>query len=108
MAAVYLASHERLRHPVALTVLAPDPDRDAPVRARIIREARAAAAVGHPHILPLYEAGEADGTVFLAMRYARGGDARSLAGRSGRYRPGTPGGSSARSPRRSTPRTPMA
>ena len=88
MAAVYLASHERLRHPVALTVLAPDPDRDAPVRARIIREARAAAAVGHPHILPLYEAGEADGTVFLAMRYARGGDARSLAGRLGPLPPG--------------------
>jgi Protein kinase domain len=68
---------------VALKVLTPDPDRDPPVRARIIREAQAAAAVGHPHILRVYEAGEADGTVYLAMRYARGGDARSLLARLG-------------------------
>jgi serine/threonine-protein kinase len=88
MAAVYLASDERLRRPVALKVLTPDPDRDPPVRARIIREAQAAAAVGHPHILPVYEAGEADGTVYLAMRYARGGDARSLIARLGPLPPG--------------------
>jgi len=88
MAAVYLASDERLRRPVALKVLTPDPDRDPPVRARIIREAQAAAAVGHPHILPVYEAGEADGTVYVAMRYARGGDARSLVARLGPLPPG--------------------
>jgi serine/threonine protein kinase len=88
MAAVYLASDERTRRPVALKVLAADPDRDAGVRARIIREARASAAVGHRHILPVYEAGEAHGTVYVAMRYARGGDARSLIGRLGPLPPG--------------------
>jgi serine/threonine protein kinase len=88
MAAVYLATDERLHRPVALKVLAPDSDRDPAVRARILREARAAATIGHPHILPVYAADEADGTVYMVMRYARGGDARSLVGRLGPLPPG--------------------
>jgi len=87
-AAVYLALDKRLRRQVAVKVLAPDPDRDAAVRTRMIREARAAAAVDHPHILPVYEADEADETVYVAMRYARGGDARSLLSRLGPLPPG--------------------
>ena len=69
-------------------MLAPDPDRDAAVRTRMIRESRAAAALDHPHILPVFEADEADGTVYVAMRYARGGDARSLLSRLGPLPPG--------------------
>jgi serine/threonine protein kinase len=88
MAAVYLATDERLHRPVALKVLTPDSDRDPAVRARILREARAAATIGHPHILPVYAADEADGTVYMVMRYARGGDARSLIGRLGPLPPG--------------------
>jgi len=88
MAAVYLAADERLRRPVALKVLAPDSDRDPAVRARILREARTAATIGHPHILPVYAADEADGTVYMVMRYVRGGDARSLIGRLGPLPPG--------------------
>ena len=42
----------------------------------------------HPHILPVYEADEADGTVYVAMRYARGGNARSLLSRLGPLPPG--------------------
>ena len=87
-AAVYLALDKRSRRQVAVKVLVPDPDRDAAVRTRMIRDARAAAAVDHPHILPVYEAGEADGTVYVAMRYARGGDARSLLSRLGPLPPG--------------------
>jgi serine/threonine-protein kinase len=49
----------------------------------MIRESQAAAAVGHPHIIPVYEAGEADGIVYVAMRYIRGEDARSLLNRLG-------------------------
>ena len=86
-------------------MLAPDPGRDAAVRAGMISESRAAAAVDHPHILPVYEAGEADGTVYVAMRYARGGDARALSAGSGRFLPAMPGASSRRSRRRSMPRT---
>jgi Protein kinase domain len=88
MAVVYLASDGRTHRPVALKVLEPDPDRDAAVRARIIREARTATALGHPHVLPVYRADEADRTVYLAMRYARGGDAGSLVGRLGPLPPG--------------------
>ena len=69
-------------------MLAPDPDRDAAVRTGMIRESQAAVALNHPHILPVFEAGEADETVYVAMRYARGGDARSLLSRLGPLPPG--------------------
>jgi Protein kinase domain len=83
MAVVYRAVDERMHRLVALKVLAPEPAGDAAFRAKVIGESRAAAQVGHPHILPVYEAGEAHGTVFVAMRYAAGGDARSLLSRLG-------------------------
>jgi serine/threonine-protein kinase len=82
-AAVYLAEDERLHRQVALKVLAPELARDAAFRTRMIRESRAAAAVDHPHIIPVYEADEASGTLYVAMRYVRGGDARSLLNRLG-------------------------
>jgi serine/threonine-protein kinase len=82
-AAVYLAEDERLHRQVALKVLAPELARDAAFRTRMIRESRAAAAVDHPHILPVYEADEASGTLYVAMRYVRGGNARSLLHRLG-------------------------
>jgi serine/threonine protein kinase len=82
-AAVFHAQDERLHRQVALKVLVPELARDAAFRARMIRESQAAAAVGHPHIIPVYEAGEADGIVYVAMRYVRGEDARSLLNRLG-------------------------
>ena len=82
-AAVYLAQNKRLHRRVALKVLAPDLARDTAFRTRVIRESRAAAAVDHPHIVPVYEADEASGTLYVAMRYVRGGDARSLLNRLG-------------------------
>jgi hypothetical protein len=39
--------------------------------------------VGDPHIIPVFEAGEADGVLFIAMRYVRGGDVRLLLTESG-------------------------
>ena len=77
-AAVYLAQDEHLRRPVALKVLAPELARDAAFSDQVIRESRAVAAVHHPHVLPVYDAGQASGTLYVAMRYARGGSARSL------------------------------
>jgi serine/threonine-protein kinase len=82
-AAVYLARDEGLHYQVAVKVLAPDPARDTAFASTFIREARAAAALEHPHIIPVYDAGEEDGTPYVVMRYARGGDARSLLRRSG-------------------------
>ncbi len=81
--AVYLARDGRLGRKVALKVVAPELADDAAFRARFPGEPRAAAAIGHPNIIPVYEAGEASGTLYLAMRYVAGGDARSLVSRLG-------------------------
>jgi serine/threonine-protein kinase len=83
MATVYLARDEGLHYQVAVKVLAPDPARDTAFAGTFVRESRAAAALDHPHIIPVYDAGEEDGTPYVVMRYARGGDARSLLRRSG-------------------------
>jgi hypothetical protein len=83
MAEVFLARDERLGRMVALKVLAPALGMDQGFRQRFIRESRAAAAVDDPHIVPVYEAGEADGVLFIAMRYVPGGDARTLVHREG-------------------------
>ncbi len=69
---------ERLGRPVALKVLSARFTADNAFRVRFINESRAAANVEHPNIIPIYEAGEATGMLFIAMRYVRGGDARSL------------------------------
>jgi serine/threonine-protein kinase len=68
MAVVFRARDERLGRPVALKVLAPGLAADADFRRRFLRESWAAAAVDDPHIIPVYEAGEAGGVLFIAMR----------------------------------------
>ena len=80
-AVVYLAQDERLRRRVALKVMTPELASDAGFRTRMITESRAAAALGHPHIVPVFEADETDGTLYVAMRYMTGGDGRALLGR---------------------------
>ena len=64
-------------------MLAPDPARGIAFADGLIHEARTAAALEHPHIIPVYDADEEDGTPYIVMRYARGGDARSLIRRRG-------------------------
>jgi len=83
MAAVYRARDERLGRVVALKLLAGD----ELVRKRFVREARAVAAVDHPHIIPVYEAGQAEGVLFIAMRFVAGDDLRVVVGREGALRP---------------------
>lgn len=79
MAVVFRAHDERLDRSVALKILSPALSADEAFRQRFIRESRAAAAVDHPHIVPIYEAGEAAGLLFIAMRFVGGGDVGSLA-----------------------------
>ena len=57
-------------------------------RRRFIAESRAAAAVDDPHIIPVYEAGEAAGVLFIAMRFVTGGDLRQVLEREGPLAPG--------------------
>jgi serine/threonine-protein kinase len=82
-AVVYLAQDERLQRRVALKVMMPELARDTGFRTRMISESRTAAALGHPHIVPVFQADEADGTLYAAMRYVTGGDGRSLLSRHG-------------------------
>jgi tRNA A-37 threonylcarbamoyl transferase component Bud32 len=71
---VYLAEHLRLGRRAALKVLAPQLAHDEAFRERFIRESRTAAGLDHPNIVPVYDAGEADGVLYLAMRYVQGDD----------------------------------
>jgi len=83
MAVVYRAYDDHLDRRVALKVLAPDLARDEEFRARFIQESRIAAATEHPNIMPVFSAGEADGVLYIAMRYIPDGDVRSLIDRVG-------------------------
>ncbi|MDP9223519.1 MAG: protein kinase [Actinomycetota bacterium] len=74
MGAVYRAEDLRLRRRVALKILAADLAEDNRFRERFIRESQLAAAIDHPNIIPIYEAGEAEGALFIAMRYVAGSD----------------------------------
>ena len=87
MAVVFRARDERLGRLVALKILAPALASDPGFRRRFIAESRAAAAVDDPHIIPIYEAGEADGALFIAMRFVGGGDLRGVLDREGALAP---------------------
>src|SRR5438034_6816021 len=77
MGVVYRATELGLDRPVALKLIAPELAGDAAFRERFLREARLAASIDHPGILPVYAAGEADGEVYLATRYVAGTDLRA-------------------------------
>ena len=86
-AAVFRARDERLGRVVALKLLSAELTEDEGFRKRFLREARAVAAVDHPHIIPVYEAGEADGVLFIAMRFVAGSDLRVVVGQEGGLSP---------------------
>ena len=67
----------------ALRRLADDPG----FRERLLRESRLAASLDHPNVVPVYEAGEADGRLFIAMRYVDGTDLKALLRRQGALDP---------------------
>src|SRR3954470_3134731 len=76
MGLVYRATDVRLDRPVALKVLSPELSEDQRFRERFVRESRLAAAVDHPHVIPVYEADDWNGLLYLAMRFVRGWPAR--------------------------------
>ena len=105
MAVVFRARDERLDRLVALKILAPTVAADPGFRRRFMAESRAAAAVDDPHIIPVYEAGQAGGVLFIAMRFVRGGDLRGVLEREGPLAPGRAADFFPRWPRRWMPRT---
>ncbi len=78
MGVVYRARDLELDRVVALKVIAPDLLEDPEMRARFVGEARTAASIEHPHVIPLHYVGEEDGVAFLAMRFVDGPDVRQL------------------------------
>ncbi len=78
MAVVYRARDLRLDRTVALKLLAPELARNDTFRQRFTQESRVAASIDHPHIVPVFEAGETEGVLYIAMRYVPGSDLRRL------------------------------
>jgi DNA-binding beta-propeller fold protein YncE len=87
MGVVYRALQVGLERIVALKVIAPELLDEEDVRRRFLAEARAAASVDHPNVIPVHEAGEDDGVAFIAMRFVAGSDLRSLVRRGGALEP---------------------
>jgi predicted Ser/Thr protein kinase len=83
MSVVYLAEHVRLGRRVALKLLAPMLSDDETYRDRFQRESRRAAELDHPNVVPIFDAGEVDGQLFIAMRYIEGCDLKTLIRREG-------------------------
>jgi class 3 adenylate cyclase len=80
---VYRARDERLGRSAAVKVLPPWLGEDERVRTRFLAEARAAASLDHPNVLPVYDAGDEGGILWIAMRLAEGRDLRELLRREG-------------------------
>ena len=78
MGAVYRAEELTLGRKVALKVIAPELAEDSRFRERFLRESRIAASLDHPHIVPIFKAGDEDGALYLAMRYVEGTDLAKL------------------------------
>jgi serine/threonine protein kinase len=78
MSVVYRAENPRLGNVVALKLLSPDLAEDESFRERFVRESRTAASIAHPHIIPIYDAGDAEGLLYIAMRYVDGPDLKVL------------------------------
>ena len=78
MGIVYRATDLALERPVALKLVAPELAEDEQFRRRFLKEPKLAAALDHPNVVPIYEAGEHEGRLYLAMRYVEGSDMRTL------------------------------
>jgi serine/threonine-protein kinase len=87
MGIVYRATQISLGRPVALKLIAPEHAADSDFRDRFQRESRMAAAIDHPNVIPVYEAGEEDGRLYLVMRWVAGTDLHKLLRDSGRLEP---------------------
>jgi hypothetical protein len=87
MGVVYRATDLSLERPVALKLIAPELAQNPAFRERFLREPRLAASLDHPGVVPIYEAGEREGQLYLAMRWVEGSDLRQMLQRSGRLSP---------------------
>jgi Protein kinase domain len=87
MSIVYRAQNLRLGNQVALKILAPELAEDDAFRERFVRESRTAASISHPNIIPIYDAGEHEELLYIAMRYVDGADLKEIVRRDGALAP---------------------
>jgi tRNA A-37 threonylcarbamoyl transferase component Bud32/CheY-like chemotaxis protein len=87
MGVVYRAQHMNLRRRAAVKIIVPELADAKGFRTRFIREARIAAALQHPNIVTVYDAGQVDGTLYIAMQFIRGSDLAATLREEGRLRP---------------------
>src|SRR5438067_1148108 len=80
---VYRAEHVRLGRPAAVKLLGATVG-PADQRDRFLRESKLAASLDHPSIVPVYDAGEEDGLLYIAMAYVEGSDLKTLLVREGK------------------------
>ena len=78
MGVVYRAYDLRLKRNVALKLIAPDLFQDENFRDRFLTETELAASLEHPNVVPIHDAGEYEGQLYLAMRYVEGSDLKAL------------------------------
>src|ERR1022692_4987106 len=86
---VYEAENPRLGNVIALKVLAPELATDDVFRARFLDESHIAAAMNHPHVIPIHDTGSSNGLLYIAMRYVSGTDLRHMMKKRGRLQPDT-------------------
>ena len=87
MGVVYRAHDVALERRVALKLLSPTLAEDADFRERFLVESRLAASLDHPNVVPIYDAGEVEGQLYLAMRYVEGSDLKALLRKEGTLEP---------------------
>ena len=87
MGVVYRAHDLRLKRTVALKLIAPELALDERFRERFVHETEAAMALEHPNVVPIHDAGDVDGRLYLAMRLVDGTDFKALLAREGALEP---------------------
>src|SRR3954452_16267654 len=88
MGVVYLGAHAENGAQVAVKLLTPDLARQPGFRERFVREARYANSLNHPNVIEVYDAGEQDGVLYIAMELVQGTDLKNLLAQQGALEPG--------------------
>jgi pSer/pThr/pTyr-binding forkhead associated (FHA) protein/predicted Ser/Thr protein kinase len=87
MGVVYRAEELALKRPVALKLIRPEYSQEERLRERFRRESKIAAAIDHPNVIPIFDAGDEDGVLFIMMRLVEGTDLRELIAADGKVEP---------------------
>ncbi len=87
MSVVYIAEDLALGRKVALKLMSPELSQDRRFRERFRRESRIAASIDHPNVIPIFDAGEVEGELYIAMRYVEGTDLKRLLAEEGALEP---------------------